>query len=418
VKLALVTECGRFKAGIEQFLHDLSLELRERGVECGLVFGERSGERSPEYLRAFSWNEHLPFLDLAPGELRRGWLDLLERRAPDVVYLHKIDRLEALRELAGPAATFRMIHDHESYCLTGRKYFYLHSQKECERPVGLGCYPRCLGLRKRRGSGFPLQIESARGRREDLALSAATRGLVVDSGYMRGQLVLNGIPLEKIAVIPTFTRPVERPSPYPADSGRILFVGRLHREKGVDDFLRALARLERPFEASVFGYGDVARAAALARELGVLPRVRLYGPASPAEVDRAYRQAALVVMPSKWPEPLGLVGLEAMSHARPVVAYRTGGIPDWLVHGETGLLVERLDVAALAGAMERVLADPGLGRRMGEQGRARVLEGPFNPRWHCRELLAFFARACGEGARGAMGGSEATGVVGRAGAVR
>lgn len=395
MNLVLVSEFGRFVSGIERYLFDLAVELRARGAICGLVYGDRTRMTDEGYLGAFAWSEHLALFELRPDELRAAWLDLIGRRAPDAVVVHKLDRPAALRAVTGPVRTARMIHDPEPFCLSGKKYFFLHTQAECGRPVALGCYPRCLGVRKQRGTGrLPFQFESLAERRRGLAATAELDAVIVASRYMRGQLALNGLPVERIAVVPYFTRPVPTPDPYPADPRRVLFVGRVHREKGVDHFLEAFAGLGPSYEADVFGFGDLQRAERDARERGIAERVRIHGAGRPAEIDRAYRAAAVVVMPSKWPEPFGIVGIEAMAHARPVVAYRTGGIPEWLVDGETGLLVERLDVDALAVAMRRILDDPVGARRMGERGRERVLSGPFNPDAHCRALLAVLGGDC------------------------
>ena len=68
----------------------------------------------------------------------------------------------------------------------------------------------------------------------------------------------------------------------------------------------------------------------------------------------------------------GMVGLEAMHHARPVIGFDVGGIPDWLDHEVTGLLVPEQDVAGLAGAVTSLLTDPGRALRMGSAGHEQV----------------------------------------------
>ena len=84
-----------------------------------------------------------------------------------------------------------------------------------------------------------------------------------------------------------------------------------------------------------------------------------------------YSHAAVFVCPSIY-EPFGLINLEAMACGTPVVASRVGGIPEVVVDGETGRLVEPGDVAALGQALRETLADPERARRMGEAGRGRV----------------------------------------------
>src|SRR5207302_1116688 len=91
------------------------------------------------------------------------------------------------------------------------------------------------------------------------------------------------------------------------------------------------------------------------------------------ELGDLYDRAAVVVCPS-YREGLPLCVLEAMAHGRPVVASAVGGIPELVEDGVTGYLVEPGDVAGLRAAIERLLADPALRRRLGRAGRARVAE--------------------------------------------
>jgi starch synthase len=102
------------------------------------------------------------------------------------------------------------------------------------------------------------------------------------------------------------------------------------------------------------------------------PRIRWINAMLPVdEVVQLYSHAAVFVCPSIY-EPFGLINLEAMACSTPVVASRVGGIPEVVVDGETGLLVEPGDPAALAAALRRVLDDPARAARMGEAGRRRV----------------------------------------------
>jgi starch synthase len=102
------------------------------------------------------------------------------------------------------------------------------------------------------------------------------------------------------------------------------------------------------------------------------PRIRWINAMLPVdEVAQLYSHAAVFVCPSIY-EPFGLINLEAMACSTPVVASRVGGIPEVVVDGETGLLVEPGDPAALAAALRRVLDDPARAARMGETGRRRV----------------------------------------------
>ena len=164
-----------------------------------------------------------------------------------------------------------------------------------------------------------------------------------------------------------------------AEPAEILFAGRLSAEKGVDELVAAT----RGMNLVVAGDGPLRSAVPSA--LGFLPH---------AELERLYARAAVVVLPSHR-EGLPLCVLEAMAHGRPVVASAVGGIPELVEDGVTGLLVPPGDVGALRGALERLLADPILRRRMGREGRRRVAALCSRERTAAATLQAYAATSEG-----------------------
>lgn len=150
----------------------------------------------------------------------------------------------------------------------------------------------------------------------------------------------------------------------PADTGEevdppeVLFVGRLAAEKGIGDLAAATVGLE----LVVVGDGPLRHL--VPETLGFLPREAL---------SAHYARAAVVVCPSRR-EGFGLVCAEAMAHARPVVATAVGGLAELVADGETGFLVPPGDPQALRAAIDRLLGDAELRRRMGRAGRERIGE--------------------------------------------
>jgi glycosyltransferase involved in cell wall biosynthesis len=103
-------------------------------------------------------------------------------------------------------------------------------------------------------------------------------------------------------------------------------------------------------------------------------RIVFHGVVSHKETIEFYRRAAVMVIPSVWNEPSPLPAYEAAACGLPVVSTRSGGIPEIVEHGVTGLLVARGNAEELALAIGRLIDDPVLARAMGEAGRRRVLE--------------------------------------------
>jgi glycosyltransferase involved in cell wall biosynthesis len=128
-----------------------------------------------------------------------------------------------------------------------------------------------------------------------------------------------------------------------------------------------------------------------AAEEGLSSRLHLAGWQDAGAIEWLYQRANIVAFPSVWDEPFGLVGIEAMAHGKPVVAFSVGGVSDWLADGVTGLAVPRRDQQALTDALDRLLNDSALARRLGAAGRARV-DHEFSPERHVSLIENLFQR--------------------------
>ncbi len=162
----------------------------------------------------------------------------------------------------------------------------------------------------------------------------------------------------------------------PEEPPHVLYVGRLSEEKGVAELAEATAGLPRV----VVGDGPL-------REL--VPDA--LGFRAPSELDPYYERAAVVVCPSRR-EGYGVVAREAMAHGRPVVASAVGGLVDAVEDGVTGVLVPPRDPAALRSALERLLEDADLRRRLGAAARERARER-FSREAATREVLDAYRAA-------------------------
>jgi glycosyltransferase involved in cell wall biosynthesis len=161
------------------------------------------------------------------------------------------------------------------------------------------------------------------------------------------------------------------PAPRHPWAGRLLYVGRIDRQKGIDTAIRALGRLDAASTLEIWGTGDgayIAECRALAAQLGVGERVRWRGWADPARRTEAYRMADAVVFPVRWEEPFGLVPVEAMAVGRPVISTARGGTAEYLRDGDNALVFAADDDAGLAACVRRLGGDEGLRGRLTEGG--------------------------------------------------
>jgi glycogen(starch) synthase len=167
------------------------------------------------------------------------------------------------------------------------------------------------------------------------------------------------------------------PQPLPLSVPRLLCLGRLAAEKGFDLALQAFALIADRFpQAHLVLAGDGPERDTLeaqATALGLGRAVEFAGWLAPDDVPAVINASTFVVMPSRR-EALGLVALEAAVMARPVVGTRVGGLPEVVVHGQTGLLVGPGDSVALAGAMTFLLEHPEEATQMGQAARSRAME--------------------------------------------
>ena len=183
----------------------------------------------------------------------------------------------------------------------------------------------------------------------------------------RSSAILNGLPPPALPFLPA-----------PAGPPRLLCVGRLTEQKGFGLAIEALPRIRARFpEVRLVIAGEGPAASALkaeTRRFGVAGAVEFAGWIAPAGVPAAIRNATVVLVPSVADEAFGLVALQAAQMGRPVVASRTGGLPEVVEDGETGVLFGPGDAAGLAEAVMMLLGRPGLAEAFGRAGRARALQ--------------------------------------------
>ncbi len=205
--------------------------------------------------------------------------------------------------------------------------------------------------------------------------------VVVLTDRTAAALAADGVPAARVHTIPSGFDPglfaggspdVLPPIAFPAHPGpRIGYVGRLAPQKRADLLVEAFGRMREPASLVVVGDGpDRERVHGLAAGL---PRVHLTGFVEHTAVPAVLASLDVLVLPSAY-EEMGSVLTEAMASGLPVVASDVGGIPEVVRDGQTGLLVPPGDVAALAAALDRLAADPGLRARLSAGARARAAE--------------------------------------------
>jgi len=390
-------------AGAEVNLQLTAAELKNRGHTVGLLHGPATGKGERAWCELFQDR-----FALGEGNNSLVTRAALEAFQPDGIYIHKMsdrDVLGSLVESGVPVA--RMVHDHDLYCMRSYKYFPL-TRTICTRGAGLHCiFPCGATIARNRNGGWPVKWVSYLARKKEIALNRRFERMIVATDYMKQELLRNGFDPRRIEIHAPVPRADENAACASfSERNRIIYSGQVIRGKGVDVLLESLARVRAPFECLIFGDGNHrAYCEELNHKLGLSERVKFKGYVPPDELQKYYEDASLAVVSSVWPEPFGAVGLEAMRHGLPVVAFAAGGISEWLLDGQNGFLVPWMDRAKFAERVEQLLNNKTLARQLGARGR-QLLRDKFNFDQYISGLEDMFSRVINQSVKRELAGVE------------
>jgi glycosyltransferase involved in cell wall biosynthesis len=377
--------------GVQTYLDAVIEELADRGHTLAIGYCTDSGASEVgATLRRFH-RFHLS------GQLATsGGLGEVRRWAPDVCFSHNMHDLSVDSALAATAPVVKFMHGYFGTCIGGLKTHAFPHQAACERTYGPACL--ALYLPRRCGRFSPMAMVTGwRWAEQQRALMNRYATVVVASEHMRDEFVRSGGNPDRVLVNALFpTWPVsERAAAMPADP-HVVFLGRMTALKGGDLLVRATrdatSRLGRPVRLTMAGDGPERHDwEELARRIGV--PCTFPGWLNGGERRTLIEQASLVVLPSRWPEPFGLVGLEAAAVGVPAVAVDCGGVRQWLTPEKNGVLVEApATPESLGHALTLLLSDTArLGRlRAGAWRRA----GEMTLAGHVDRLVTLFEGVC------------------------
>jgi glycosyltransferase involved in cell wall biosynthesis len=394
MKVLQVNEHYAPVGGAEHYIVDVSTHLEQRGVAVSVLYAVQTAQ---DFHVSGRKEMALPELQKRVGVSQSGRFQRIRRAIdeldPDVIQVHNLDEPDVLAWLTGLRPTVQFVHAHSAKFCPGDGKFYRRTQAVCQRPFG----PYCLiaPYLHRCGSLRPWRITSNYATVQHWLETAPTLfKLMVASQYMKQELVRAGMPADHIVVNPigVHVQP-ETALDSPKQEAVVLFVGRMYEVKGPQYLLAALDQLDIRCRAVFVGDGpDLERLKQAATKLASRHAVEFTGWVGHHEVNHLYQQARVVVVPSLWPEPFGMVGIEAFQHSTPVVAFDVGGVSEWLKDGENGWLVAPKDTVGLASAIKRILIDRKLAEEMGQRARQMTLER-FNMERHVDSLLHVYQQA-------------------------
>lgn len=371
--------------GEERLVQDLGIELVRRGHEVAVAtlwhegLAEFELDRGVRVYRIRGLAQRAGWLFTEPGRRHAPpWPDpevlqslrwVIGQERPEIVHAHNWLVYSFLPlKLWSQARLVMTLHDYSLVCAKKR---LMWKGAPCSGPgltKCLACASEHYGVVK----GIPVTLSNwVMGAVERVAVDmylpvsqavAAKNGLV--GSHLPFQVIPNFVPN---AVGESILDSDPHHAQLPKED-YLLFVGDLSRDKGVEVLLSAHADLLNPPPLVLIGRRCSDTPTEFPRNVIVLN-------SWPHEaVMIAWQRSSIALVPSVVPETFGIVAIEAMAAGRPVIASRTGGLPDVVIDGETGLLVPPGDPGALRQALERLLADPKLCEYMGHAGKRRVAE--------------------------------------------
>lgn len=320
--------------------------LRERGYEFVVVTGRDLTDFSEEEQFRGIPVYRFPF-----------WTALMEKKLDQVIAIRR--QITALKRSFAP----NLVHVNS---FGPGVLFHLDTASACPAPLLVTLH----------GDAYKQVVERNSLLEKTLRQAALVTGCSA-AALEHYRQALRQIVFRSLVIYNGMEMPPLAPEPLPFHPPRLLCLGRLAPEKRFDLVLTALSLISKRFpHLRLIIAGDGPARTELERqtvELGLTDVVEFAGWIAPEKVPALINTATAVVMSSR-KEGLPLAALEAALMARPIVATRVGGVPEVVVHQETGLLVEPENSAGLAEAIAYLLVRPEIATRMGQSGRQRAQE--------------------------------------------
>ncbi len=369
------------RGGEDQVFESECSLLREHGVEVEQfsVHNDEIGDKGK--LKTFTnaiWN----------GEVQTAIENQLDAFSPDLVHFHNT------WPIISPAAHYackrfgakvvQTLHNYRMICPAATLYRNGELCTTCSRnffawPGVLNrCYRGDLGASAAIAMSYSSHRALGTWRNQvDLFLAL--------SAFQKQLLTAAGLPEPAVKIKPNFLP--EDPGMGNGAGGYVLFAGRLVEEKGIRTAVRVWQEGDLP--APLYIAGDGPLKDELETQTSECSNIRWLGFQSKAELKKLTQDALLALAPSEWPEPFGLVAIEALACGTPVAAARSGALPEIVVDGDNGILFEPRQSGELRQKVHSLLENDRLGREMRKAARETYLD-KYTAQLNAKLLLKYY----------------------------
>jgi len=367
MKILIINDYGVKIGGTEDYILGLKRGLIERGHDVKILTSDCHLNKkffsdyqfySIDQESKFRW---IPYL--LNFKLKKQITKIIQEFNPDLIHLNNFlyHTSPIVLFLIKGIPSVMTVHDYQLICPLGT--FLPKQESLCLNKINKKCIS-CIGPVK-------FIIELLKRQLINQGIKNITR-FITPSNYLKKQMELNGF--GPVCTLYNGIKLFNYSSP---PNHKILsYFGRLSPEKGVDYLIRAMPKIISKFpdaKLEIIGDGpEREHLMELSKTLGLMGSVFFRGKIPHEKISKYYQDSSIIIVPSIWPEPFGLIGPEAMSVGRPVIASNMGGIPEWLENGKTGFLVPPMNQDAIAKKVIYLLGKPKLMKQVGINGRKKA----------------------------------------------
>ena len=372
-------------------------------TEYSKYFVEPIGDRNATYFEEYKKTPKVIWQMIARSvysfEVKKAIQEEIRQEKPDLVYIiHFVNKLSPSVIRGAKQMGVPVVLRLSDYFLLCPRFDFLSQKKICEECLSKG-YRTCIRKRCVKNSLFASVIRVFSMKvHKFLKVYDDVDAFITPSEYLKGKLVTNGFPQEKIHCIPTFTTSsIEERAPKIGTYG--LYFGRITEEKGVDTVVHAYEKLP---DHRVLLMGDDTTEEAVRLKQYVeehkLDNIEFIGFHSGAELEEIIKGARFTLIPSIWYDNLPNTALESFQNSKPVIASNIGSLPELVEDGVNGFLFSPGNAEELAEKI-KCLDDNKLVENMG-MSSLNVLQRKFAPKAHYDSLIKIFMEAKGASGNG------------------
>ena len=364
MKILFINDYGFPEGGAESYIENLKEILEKKGHQVKIFASNAHPELRHFNNYSFQSINTNSFLRFIPYTFNlSSYFSLkkvLKEYKPDIVHLHYIfyHTSPSILLLLKDIPTIMTLHAHEIIAPIG-----ISTNKKCKHS-NIGYCPYCVGMPNFFIEKFKRYLFNFLSNNIDTYISPSKYyfSLYTRYGLKNIKKIFNGINLFDNYKL--------------KKNHCVVFVGRLTLEKGVQVLIKSIPMILKKIpDLKVFIIGSGAyykELTLISQNLKISNNIFFVKKVERQKLLRYYRRAGILIMPSVWEETFGLVGIEAMSVGRPVIASRVGGIPEWLDDGKTGFLVDPGNPDQIAEKVIKLFSNRKLLEQMGKNARKKA----------------------------------------------